>query len=89
MFRDATIKDLIPSSEDASQKQFGGFFLFVENLPAKDPTTQKNHNYFEKLSLAKIINKPAGNPLKSSDQRLQLLDYLKISEKSRKLVEFD
>ena len=89
LFRNATVKDLSPSPDDTSHKPFAGFFLFVENVASKDPTTLKSHNYFEKLSIAKILNKPTGNPQKPFDQRLQQLDYLKISEKSRKLVEFD
>ena len=89
LFRNATVKEVSSSPDEAAKKPFGGFFLLVENVSSKDPITQKNHNYFEKLSIAKILNKPTGNPQKPFDQRLQQLDYLKISEKSRKLVEFD
>jgi hypothetical protein len=67
-FREATTKDLSPSPDN--ETSFYGFFLFIESQSTKDPGGQKLHTQFEKLSIAKIINKATGNPSKPFDQRL-------------------
>ena len=40
---------------------FSGFFLFLETQKVKDPSSQKTHSQFEKLSLAKVILKQGSN----------------------------
>jgi hypothetical protein len=67
---------------------FSGFFLFLETQKVKDPSSQKTHSYFEKLSLAKVIVKQGPNH-SQAEQRLQQIDSVKISDKAKKTIEYD
>ena len=66
---------------------FSGFFLFFETQKSKDSNSSKTRSHFEKLSIAKIIVKQGGNT--QVEQRLQQIDSIKISDKTKKTIEFD
>jgi hypothetical protein len=84
LFQIATQK--VEVTRTNNQTPFSGFFIFLETQKTKD-SSLKNRTQFEKLSIAKVIVKNSGTP--QTEQSLLKIDTIKISDKAKKILEFD